>query len=185
MEYLYVDDDLHLEELKLSHSAMIYETIWENRTFLRRWLPFVDQTRTQEDTRRYVSSILSESEKKQNEVFTIWYKGEFAGLAGYKEMDYVNRKAEIGYWMAERMQGKGIMTRTVRKMIDYGFRNLNFNRIQIKVAVGNAKSAAIPQRLGLVMEGVERDGEYHSDRYFNLEIYSILRKEWIASLTRS
>lgn len=140
MEYLYVDDDLHLEELKLSHSAMIYETIWENRTFLRRWLPFVDQTRTQEDTRRYVSSILSESEKKQNEVFTIWYKGEFAGLAGYKEMDYVNRKAEIGYWMAERMQGKGIMTRTVRKMIDYGFRNLNFNRIQIKVAVGNAKA---------------------------------------------
>lgn len=184
MEYLRVDDDLHLEKVKLSHAGLIFDTIEENRPYLRRWLPFVDQTRKPEDSRKYVQMLLSEQERSRNEVFTIWYKGDFAGLAGFKDMDFINHKTEIGYWLAEKMQGRGIMSKTVWKMIDYGFRNLNFNRIQIKVATGNAKSAAIPSRLGLVFEGTERNGEYHTDRYFDLQVFSILKAEWLAILTR-
>jgi len=184
MEYLRVDDDLHLEKVKLSHAELIFNTIEQNRQYLRRWLPFVDQTRTTDDSRKFVKMLLSDQEKNRNEVFTIWYKGKFAGLAGFKEMDYINHKTEIGYWLAEDMQGRGIMSKTVWKMIDYGFRNLNFNRIQIKVATGNAKSAAIPARLGLVFEGTERNGEYHTDRYFDLQVFSILKSEWLDYLTR-
>lgn len=184
MEYLRVNDDLHLEKVKLSHAGLIFDTIEQNRQFLRRWLPFVDQTRSPDDSRKYVQLLLSEQERNRNEVFTIWYKGEFAGLAGFKEMDFINHKTEIGYWLAEKMQGKGIMSKAVWKMIDYGFRNLNFNRIQIKVAAGNAKSAAIPARLGLFFEGTERSGEYHTDRYFDLQVFSILKAEWLAYLTK-
>jgi ribosomal-protein-serine acetyltransferase len=184
MEYLHIDDDLHLAALKFSHAPLVYLAIEENRKYLRRWLPFVDQTRRKEDTETYIRMLLSEKEKSENEVFTIWHKGDFAGLAGFKDMDFVNHKAEIGYWLIEKMQGRGIMTRTVRKMIDYGFRNLNFNRIQIKVAVGNQKSAAIPVRLGMLPEGTERNGEFHTDRFFDLEIYSMLKREWVASLVK-
>jgi ribosomal-protein-serine acetyltransferase len=182
MEYLPVGDDLHLDALKISHAAVVYQAIDKNRYYLRRWLPFVDQTRRKEDTEIYIRMLLSEREKSANEVFTLWYKGDFAGLAGFKDMDFVNHKTEIGYWLIESMQGRGIMTRTVKKLIDYGFRNLNFNRIQIKVALGNHKSAAIPVRLGMVSEGIERAGEYHTDGFFDLEIFSILKADWIASL---
>jgi ribosomal-protein-serine acetyltransferase len=184
MEYLSVDKDLYLEKIKLSDADIIYETIQRDRNYLRKWLPFVDQTRKKEDTANYIDALSSELEKGKNEVYMIWYCNEFAGLAGFKDIDIINHKTEIGYWLAEKMQGKGIMTRTVKKMIDYGFRNLNFNRIQIKVAQGNFKSVAIPGRLGLFMEGIERNGEYHTDRYFDLEVFSILKKEWIESLTR-
>jgi ribosomal-protein-serine acetyltransferase len=69
-------------------------------------------------------------------------------------------------------------------MIDYGFRNMRMNRIQIKVAVGNLKSIAIPRRLGLQFEGLERAGEFHTNRYQDLEIYSILKSEWITTLLK-
>jgi ribosomal-protein-serine acetyltransferase len=182
MEYLFVDDDLHLERVKISHAMLIFDTINQDRNYLRTWLPFVDQTRSVEDTESFLHSIVSGPEKTKNEVYTIWFKGKFSGLAGFKEMDWINHKAEIGYWLAENAQGKGIMTRTVKKMIDFGFRNMNFNRIQIKVAAGNFKSSAIPKRLNLLMEGIERNGEFHTDRYFDLEVYSILKSEWVQSL---
>jgi ribosomal-protein-serine acetyltransferase len=184
MEYLHIDDDLHLEKIKISHAGPVFEIIQRDRNYLRHWLPFVDQTRNIKDTENYFRLMLSAPHRNQNAVYTIWFQGELAGLAGFKEIDGINHKTEIGYWLAEKQQGKGIMTRTVRKMIDFGFRNMKMNRIQIKVAVGNIKSSAIPHRLDLFFEGIERDGEYHTDRYFDLEIYSILKTEWIESLTR-
>lgn len=182
MDYLQADDNLVLERLKHTHAVIIYDCISQNRLFLRKWLPFIDQTRSLSDTESYVRMILSPPEKERNQVFVIWHHREFAGLAGYKVIDTINHKTEIGYWMAEKMQGRGIMTRTVSKMIDYGFRNLGMNRIQIKVATGNVKSSAIPKRLGFSFEGVERAGEFHSQSYLDLEIYSILKREWAERL---
>jgi ribosomal-protein-serine acetyltransferase len=144
----------------------------------------VDQTRQLKDTENYFRVFLSPAYRDQNSVYVVWYKGDIAGLAGFKEIDRVNHKLEIGYWLAEKMQGKGIMTRTVRKMIDFGFRNMLMNRIQIKVAVGNIKSSAIPRKLGFYMEGIERHGEFHTDRYYDLEVFSMLKTEWIDSIIR-
>jgi len=52
------------------------------------------------------------------------------------------------------------------------------NRIQIRCAVGNYPSNAIPQRLGFKFEGTERDGELlSSNQYTDINIYSLLKKE--------
>ncbi len=178
MEDLVVDKEIKLKKIKLSDAAVVFETIRQNRQFLRTWLPFVDQTRTGDDTGAYIRLMLSEPVRQHNQVFTIWFLGEFAGLAGYKEMDTVNHKLEIGYWLSEKMQGKGIMTRTVEKMTGHAFHEMQMNRVQIKVAVGNSRSSAIPKRLGFLFEGIERNGEFHTFRYFDLEVYSMLKSEW-------
>lgn len=182
MEYLQIDDYTHLELIRMSHAETVFEAIDRNRIFLRRWLPFVDQTRTLQDSRQYIKMLLSPPERIRNEVYTIWFRGDFAGLVGFKEMDFINHRAEIGYWLVEKMEGRGLMSRSVDKLINYGFRNLNFNRLQIKVAEGNLRSAAIPERLGFSAEGTEREGEYHTDRFFNLKVYSLLKREWLEHL---
>ncbi|HOI48205.1 MAG TPA: GNAT family protein [Prolixibacteraceae bacterium] len=182
MEYLHLDDDLHLERIKPGHATTIFGAIDRDREYLRKWLPFVDQTRKLADTENFIRLLGIDSGKERDDVYCIWYKGEFAGLIGYKDSDPINHKTEIGYWLARHMQGKGIMTRCVEKLTDFAFRNLKRNRVQIKVAVGNAKSAAIPKRLGFRYEGTERDGEFHTRRYLDLEIYSFLKKEWIDML---
>lgn len=182
MEYLIVNDHIHLQQLRMAHAGIIFETIDRDRNYLRRWLPFVDQTRKPEDTKDFIKQL--HQNLKNDYVYTIWYKGDFAGLAGYKDSDPVNQKTEIGYWLAENMQGKGIMIQTVKKLVDFAFRNLNRNRVQIKVAVENHKSSAIPKKIGFVFEGIEREGEFHTDRFYDLALYSMLKKEWSASLLK-
>ncbi|MFA7401791.1 MAG: GNAT family protein, partial [Bacteroidales bacterium] len=91
-----------------------------------------------------------------------------------------NQKTEIGYWLSESFQKKGIMSLSVKALIDYAFQQLQLNRIQIKCAVGNNESKHIPQRLGFTFEGIEREGEFLSDNTFtDLEVYSILKKDLV------
>ena len=179
MEHIEINKDLYLEGIRLSMAEIIFFTINRDRQYLRKWLPFVNQTWKQADTEIFIKSIIQAPETKKNKVYSIWFNYEFAGLISLKDIDYINRKVEIGYWLAEKMQGKGIATLSVSKLMDLAFKNLALNRIQIKVAVGNAKSAAIPKRLKFQFEGIERDGEFHTTRFLDVEVYSFLKKDLI------
>ena len=182
MEKLLINDHQFLERLSLSHVEIIFNAIDQNRKFLRKWLPFVDFTRKVIDTERFVRSILEKPSNSRDEVYVIWYKHEFAGLIGFKEADRINDKIEIGYWLIEKMTGKGIATEATRKMVNLAFRNMDMNRVQIRCGMGNGKSSAIPQRLGFSFEGIERGGERHNHSYIDLEVYSLLKKEWAETL---
>jgi len=177
MDHLRVNPKVRLEAVNLSMAPVIFETIDRDRDFLIQWLPFVEYTQKLSDTENFINSLVTQRGKKRDEVFAIWYKNEFAGLIGFKDTDWVNRKTELGYWLAQNMQGKGIITSSVEKLIGYAFKKLKMNRIQIKVAKGNSKSAAIPIKLGFQYEGTERAGELHRNKIFDLEVYSLLKSD--------
>lgn len=177
MKHIRINDNLRLEKVNLSMAPVIFATINRDREYLKTWLPFVELTRQVSDTEKFLQGILEEPTSLRSEVFSIWVKEEFAGLIGFNDIDWLNHKTEIGYWLAEKMQGKGIVSQCLEKLIRYAFLKLKLNRIQIKVAVGNQKSVAIPKRLGFVFEGIERNGELNGQRFYDLEIYSLLKQD--------
>lgn len=175
MEHILINDKLRLEAVKLSMAEVIFTTIDSNRGTLKKWLPFVDMTREICDTENFLQSVINQSSTKKDEIYSIWFQEEFAGLIGFKETDWVNKKTEIGYWLSPEMEGKGIATKCTEKLIRFAFKKLKLNRVQIKVAVGNIKSSAIPKRLGFQLEGIERAGELNHNKFYDLEIYSLLK----------
>lgn len=176
MEHIRVSDKIRIEEIKLSMAHLIFEAIDRDREYLKQWLPFVDFTKQPSDTEAFISGVISKGNKKDH-IYGIWYKEEFAGLIGFKDTDWVNKKTELGYWLAEHMQGKGIISLCVEKLNKYAFHSLKLNRIQIKVAEENSKSEKIPIRSGYTYEGTERDGELHNNHYINLKVYSLLKTD--------
>lgn len=182
MEHIQINSKLRLEAVHLNMTDVIFEAIDQNREFLKKWLPFIEDTVHAEHTGEFIRGIVSQKGKKRDEVFSIWYNQEFAGLIGYKDTDWINRKTELGYWLTEKMQGKGIITASAQKLVQIAFNKDGMNRVQIKVAVGNVKSAAIPQKLGFYFEGIERQGEYHHGKFMDLETYSLLKTDYSAVL---
>jgi len=175
---LEVDDAISLKLLEEKDADDIFCTIDSQRPYLGRWLPFVELTREQKDTETFIKAILEAPKENFEYVFTIRFKNEFAGLAGFRGTDKLNRKTEIGYWLSEPFQGLGIATRTVRRLCEFAFSDRGMNRIKICCAVGNMESRAIPKRLGFKYEGREREGELLSGgKYTDLEIYSLLNRE--------
>ncbi|WP_372948004.1 GNAT family N-acetyltransferase [Mariniphaga sp.] len=177
MDYIQINSKLRLETIKLNMADVIFEAIDSNREYLNKWLPFIEETQQVAQTEEFIKGIDSQHGKKRDEVFTIWYNQDFAGLIGFKDTDWINHKTELGYWLTEKMQGKGIVTTCVKELIKIAFKKLGMNRIQIKVATGNEKSAEIPKRLGFHFEGIERKGEFHHGKYLDLQVYSFLKSD--------
>jgi len=174
-----VTESIVLREILLSDSTEIFNTIDNQRQYLGQWLPFVAFTKKEADTFRFIQSTMEASADKREYVFIILHEGCFAGVIGFKDTDRLNQRTEIGYWLAEEMQGKGIVTQAVKKLCQFAYEELGINRIQIKCAVGNFPSKKVPRRLNFQLEGVERDGELLSDGQFtDLEVYSLLKSEF-------
>ena len=172
---LIVDENIRLKEIGFEHLRPIFNTIDSQRDYLGEWLPFVELTKDISFTNQFIENYLNSD--KINLTFAITYQKQFAGLVGLKDTDLDNQKTEIGYWLSKNHQGRGIVTKSCKTLIDYVFGNMNINRIQIKAATENLKSRAIPERLGFTFEGIERDGELHTRGFVDLAIYSLLKKE--------
>ena len=175
---IFVDTHLQLCEACVSDAGTIYRAIDLHRDDLRRWLPFVDGLHSVAEEKNFLSGLCPEVPELRNYTFKILFEGVFCGLVGFVFTDTVNRKTEIGYWLLPEFRGRGIMSRCVARLCLWAFDVRTMNRVQIKCAVGNLSSNAIPRRLGFRLEGVERAGEYAGEgRYYNLNVYSLLAQE--------
>lgn len=175
---LKVSEHISLRHVKTQDAKPLFDIIDKHRDSLRTWLPFVDFSKQWEDTRDFVQSVLDKHPDEKEDLLVIENHGLVAGLIGFRSTDRANRRTEIGYWISPEHEGKGIVTLCCRELIDYCFRVKDFNRITIRCATGNARSSKIPKKLGFKLEGTEREGEYLNDRYADLEVYSLLRREW-------
>ena len=178
---LIVDKNTLLKEIGFEHLRPIFNTIDREREYLGKWLPFVELTKDISFTNQFIENYLNS--EKVNLTFAITFQKQFVGIIGLKDTDPDNKKTEIGYWISERFQGKGIMTHSCKTLVDYIFNSKDINRIQIKAATENLKSRAIPERLGFTFEGIERDGELHNYGFVDLAIYGLLKNEFQNRLT--
>lgn len=175
-----VNGDISLRKIALPDAPHMFRTIDTQREYLGEWLPFVAGTLSVRDSEAFIKSTLKVPDSFNEPVFAIYFQDEFAGTIGFKDTDNVNRKTEIGYWVGQQFQGKGIVTQSVVALCRHAFSKLDMNRIQIKCAVGNTKSSNIPKRLGFTFEGIERAGERQANGgYFDIEVYSILKNEFL------
>lgn len=175
---IFVDTHLQLCEACEDDAGTIYRAIDLHRDDLRRWLPFVDGLHSVAEEKNFLSGLCAEVPELRNYTFKILFDDVFCGLVGFVLTDTVNRKTEIGYWLLPEFRGHGIMSRCVARLCLWAFDVREMNRVQIKCAVGNHPSNAIPRRLGFRLDGVERAGEYCGEgRYYDLNVYSLLVQE--------
>jgi len=178
MTTIHVTEHIVLQPIDISDASDIFNTIDTQREYLGRWLPFIAFTLKIEDTRQFILSILNVSPEDRDNTFVIHYQDKFAGLIGFKSTDKQNKRTEIGYWLSEPYQKKGIMTLSVQSLIQLAFEEMDIHRIQIKCATGNIPSKSIPMRLGFKYEGTERDGELLTgNKYTDIEVYSKLKND--------
>ena len=178
MQNIVVSNEILVERLQSGDAGMIFKAIDQNRSFLGKWLPFVSYTSEVKDTEAFIQGILKTRDENRNEVFTIWYKGDFAGLIGFHNTDRVNEKTELGYWIIEDMTEKGIVTKSGHSLIQIAFEKFGMNRITIRCAVDNVASENVARRLGFKYEGIERNGERHSDQFLDLKVFGLLKSEF-------
>ena len=176
--FIKIDATTELHLLAEDDAASVYQLIESNRAYLREWLPWIDYTQSIEDERSFISNTRTQYQNNQSFTYTIWHQQQIAGIAGYNQIDWANRKTEIGYWLATQYQGQGIMTRSCHALIEYAFDDLKLHTVEIRCATMNTRSCAIPLRLGFTQEGIMRQAEWLYDHFVDHRLYGLLKSEW-------
>lgn len=87
--------------------------------------------------------------------FAILSAGDrYLGGCGLNQIDRVNRRANLGYWVRSTATGQGVATRAVRALSDWAFEATDLVRLEVVVAVGNIASHRVAEKVGAVREGV-------------------------------
>lgn len=173
-----VNENLILRTFKLEDADRLFYLVDSSRLQLREWLPWVDNTKSPDDSRKFIETVIEEFKNGKTIELGIFYKEELVGVVATHAINKSNRHTSLGYWLATEYNGKGIMTESVKALLNYLFTEKNLHRIVIKAATGNNRSRAIPEKLGFKAEGVERDGEWLYDHFVDLQVYSLLEEEF-------
>lgn len=175
--------DLALTILMPHHTDELFRLTDENRAYLRQWLPWVDNAQCADNTRDYIVATQAQFERNEGFQAGIMLSDTLIGTIGYHTIDWANRSTSLGYWLAEKYQGKGLMTLACRTMVSHAFDLIHLNRVEIRAAVGNSRSQAIPVRLGFQQEGILREAEWLYDHFVDLIVYSMLQRDWSHTIT--
>ena len=130
-----IDSELELQLQERWHAPQRFTLINQNRDYLRKWLTDYETTLTVEDEQANTERLMRRFAEGACTAAVISYRGSPVGGVAL-HTDYTNRNGDIGYWLAEASQGKGIMTRVCRTLVDHAFEELGFNRVSIFAASG-------------------------------------------------
>jgi ribosomal-protein-serine acetyltransferase len=174
-----VDNEVALKLLDITHADQLFELTDSCRPYLKQWLPWVDATKSVEDTKSFIEMTKKQFAENNGFQAGIWYKGSIAGVIAFHRIDWANKSTSIGYWLGEKYQGNGLMTKSTRSLVNYAIREIKLNRVEIRCAEKNFRSQAIPERLGFIKEGISRESEWLNDHFVDHIVYGILAREWL------
>ena len=167
---------LDLVEIQQSHLADIY-------------LLFSDKKVT-----KYYNLLPLKNEQEGQKLLD-WFRSRFQdglgirwGIALKRESNIIgtvgfnnysqNHRANIGYDLQFPYWNRGYMTEAMSAIINFGFNELNINRIEAEVMQGNTTSERLLEKLNFKQEGILRQWMLWNEQYYDMTMYSLLRIEY-------
>ena len=143
--------------------------IWDN---LKDFIPHPYST---DDAKDFITFCQSEKPQK---TFIIDEDGLVVGVIGLIVEDDIYRKnAEIGFWLGEPFWNKGYITKAIKKIIDYGFNELDLVRIYACVFENNKASQRVLEKTGFTFDCIFKKAIIKNENILDEYRYSIINQK--------
>ena len=170
-------DRLTLRGMRVSDAQDMYE--YARRPSVTEYLTWEPHT-SMEETRQYLTYV---GQRYRTGDFYDWSvvdkeTGHMIGTCGFTSFNCPADSAEIGYVLSPVYQGRGLGTEAVRRVLRFGFEELNLHRIEAHFIEGNAASRRLMERVGMTFEGFAREAMKIKGKYRTIGTCAILRGEF-------
>lgn len=179
---LNIDEQLELVLVTPSFAKNYYNIVVDERDYLGKWLVWPKYADSEAFFLSFVNKSLDDYEKGKSLTCAIIYCDRLVGNISFNSISHELKKAEIGYWLSSKYQGKGIVTKSASKLISYAFEQLNMDRVQISVATKNTASRNVCERLGFEFEGAISNSENLNGCIVAHAIYSLSKTQWVETI---
>jgi ribosomal-protein-alanine N-acetyltransferase len=100
------------------------------------------------------------------------------GMCGFNYWDRISFKASVGYDLARDYWGQGYMPEAIRRIVQFGFEDMQLNRIEADCASINTASVRVLEKVGFQREGLQRDQYFEDGQFYDLMLFALLKREW-------
>ena len=109
---------------------------------------------------------------------------EIIGLIwAFKSVPYFDA-IEVGYQIFDNSnRSKGYATEALTMFYHYIFETKQLNRIELRIATENKASEKVALKAGFTQEGTNKEAAYSKGKLHDMNIYAMLRREWLANKT--
>lgn len=173
-----VEKDLELRLVSQDLAENLFALFERNYEHLHTWMIWANEKTSVASIRKFLKTCETNFKKKTEKVFGIYLKEKLIGVISLHKIDLGNKSAEIGYWLDKKHNGKGIITKSCKVLINHAFDEMKLNSVRILCASENKRSRAIPEKFGFVEEGTLREFQWMHDHFNDLVVYSMLKKDW-------
>jgi ribosomal-protein-serine acetyltransferase len=177
-ERLHVDDEIQLVARRGEDAPEMHALVERHRAQLREWLTWIDATQSLADVRRYAQFARAQFESGVAFDYAIRSRGILAGSIGLHGLDWGSRSAQMGYWLTPEARGRGIVTRAASALVTHALADLDIHRVEIRCVIENARSRAVPERLGFGFEGVLAEAYLLQGRFRDIALYATTATRW-------
>jgi ribosomal-protein-serine acetyltransferase len=179
MFQLLVDDEIALILAEERHAQKMTDLIVRNQDRLARWEPWAEQPATLDSTRAYIRAALEDflRGRQISTIMAVEGGHRFIGRCGIRINPYA-RSGDVGYWIDREYEGRGITSRSVRRLISSVFEELDLARVELRTSVENTRSRAVAERLGFAYEGILPGGLRFIHRSDDVALYGVTAERW-------
>lgn len=112
-------------------------------------------------------------------MISITQQNKKIGTIGFSNIDYKNQKAEYGVMIGDKAsQSNGYAKEASIGLINYGFKEMNLQKIYLKVLRNNERAIHLYNKLQFKKEGILRKEIFKNGDFQDVVMMSILRDEW-------
>ena len=174
---LKIDSQLELRSARPEHAQAFADLVVTNHDSLRQYLPAVTQVNSLEVAQEHMEHCMKEAEALELLEVHIFFEDQLCGAIRLNYFEHENKKVALGYLLDTAHQGKGLVGKSARAMIDYAFNELQLNRIELRCVPENRASVNVAERLGFIREGHLRQAEMLDQGPVDLLVYSLLKSD--------
>ncbi len=176
------DEDIILRTAEPTDGKLISDYFIANRDFLREWEPKREDAFFSEAgwTQRLIK--LNELHRMGLGYYLIILdsnSGEMLGTISFSNISrFPFHACNVGYSLSQTAQGRGVMTRALRKAVDYMFNIQNLHRIMAGYMPRNKRSESVLKRLEFTQEGLAKDYLLINGKWEDHVLTSLTNANW-------
>jgi ribosomal-protein-serine acetyltransferase len=147
--------DVHIRPYEANDAAALWEAAQESVVALQPWMPWCHPAYSLDDARSWLELQVAAYEQRTAFEFAIVStQAEYLGGCGLSQIDQVNQRADLWYWVRTPACHRGVATNAVRLIRDWAFQHTDLVRLEIVIAVGNVASHRVAEKCPANREGV-------------------------------
>ena len=172
-----LDGAVRIRPYRVEDAAALWRAVRESLTELRPWMPWCHSDYSIDEARRWVEEQAIRFRARKEFQFVITDAGgRYLGACGLNDIDSVNRRANLGYWVRTGETGRGVASSAVEILRDWAFAETSFIRLEIVVATENHASRRVAQKTGAREEGRLERRLWLANRACDAILYSFTRE---------